>query len=102
MRKQFNNQNAKEFDRFSPANYMLIKSQLTCTCEPYEDIFTLNRWNAQGYKIIKGQKAIKINAYIPIDIKDDKGNITKTITKPKTTCVFCRCQVEEYAKQITA
>ena len=91
--------NAKQFDRFSAFNYAVIKSNLTCDCEPYEDVFTFKRWNLQGYKIQKGAKSIKINTYIPFNIKDEKtGKIIKTITKPKTSCVFCRCQVEEYNK----
>ena len=89
---------ATKFDRFSAFNYSLIKSSLKCNCEPYQDVFTFKRWNLQGYKIQKGVKSIKINTYVPIDIKNDQGETIKTITKPKTSCVFCRCQVEEYNK----
>jgi hypothetical protein len=90
---------ATQFDHFSAYNYSVIKSNLQCNCEPYEDVFTLKRWNALGYKIIKGQKAIRINTYIPIQIKNDNNEVIKTITKPHTSFVFCRCQVTEYIKK---
>jgi hypothetical protein len=90
---------ATQFNHFSAQNYAIIKSSLSCNCEPYEDVFTLKRWNALGYKILKGSKGIKINTFVPIEIKDDNNKVIKVITRPKTTMVFCRCQVEEYIKK---
>jgi hypothetical protein len=97
--KQEKAQQAKTFDTFSAQNYSILKAKLACTCEPYQDIFTFNRWSLQGYKINKGEHALKIMTYVKYDIRDKNDNIVKTISKPKTTNVFCRCQVTQQ-KQI--
>jgi hypothetical protein len=101
MTQQEKIQKAKSFDTFSENNYSILKSKLACNCEPYEDIFTFNRWSLQGFKINKGEHALKIITYVKFDIKNEKtGEIIKTISKPKSTCVFCRCQVTKQENKI--
>ncbi len=44
----------------------------SCGCRPYMDVFTVRRWNDQGYAIQRGQHGFKLGA---------------------KTVVFCRHQV---------
>lgn len=93
-------------------NASILKSVFTCGCEPYDDIRTLRRWNAEGFKVRKGEHGVRIRVLI----KD--SNATKDVTNDdvieidKTgdslndtldardagrwtrTVVFCRHQVE--------
>jgi hypothetical protein len=78
---------ATSFERRSAANARLIESALTCGCRPYVDVFTVPRWNAQGFKVRKGQKTA---VRVPVVIEDENGRPRYT----RQTCLFCRCQVE--------
>lgn len=91
-------EDARTFDSFSRANYALLKAELTCGCEPYNDVFTLKRWNAQGYRIVKGQKAHRITVFIHRDVEDEETGKVKHFSRPWTAYVFCRCQVKAVAK----
>lgn len=51
---------ARTFNSVSLANAALIMHSLECDCSPYEDVFTLRRWNAQGFKVKRGQHGIHI------------------------------------------
>ena len=42
---------AKSFDGYSASNAMLIYAALKCSCEPYNNVFTYNRWKALGYQV---------------------------------------------------
>lgn len=86
---------AKKFEGFSEVNYEILKETLECDCEPYVDIFTFNRWKAQGYSVMKGQKATKITTIVKREYEDKKSGEKETKTFPKNTSVFCRCQVEK-------
>ncbi|MDH6674390.1 hypothetical protein M2277_005082 [Paenibacillus sp. LBL] len=98
--KQERAQKAQTFDYMSDEAYEEVMSQLDCDCEPYSDVYTLPRWNAQGYMIKKGSKGIKKIVYLKSKEKDAQGNETgRTITRPKATVLFCRCQVKKYQKQ---
>ena len=96
---------AISFDGFSEANTQLVLAALDkengCECEPYMDVFTLTRWNAQRFKIRKGDKGIKISVMksgrgkLITDKSDpDYGKRKPGRPYPSTTSVFCRCQVE--------
>lgn len=94
-------ENAKTFEYgISARNYESVKEQLDCGCEPYQDVFTLKRWNAQGFKVIKGSKSIKATRVVKRDIEVTENGQTKTLQKsyPKSSYLFCRCQVEEKQK----
>ncbi|MGR9527652.1 ArdC-like ssDNA-binding domain-containing protein (plasmid) [Priestia megaterium] len=86
---------AKKFEGFSEINYEILKETLECDCEPYVDIFTFNRWKAQGYSVMKGQKATKISTIIKKEVEDKKTKKKELKSFPKNTSVFCRCQVEK-------
>ena len=81
------------FDRQSPENAATIVEaciEKGCGCEPYEDVFTFNRWKAQGYYVKRGEHGIKI----PVIVKTkDSQKPDKDKTLFRNLTVFCRCQV---------
>lgn len=85
---------ATSFNTYSVANASLVKHSLTCGCEPYLDVFTYNRWKAQGFQVQRGEKAIKIPVIKTVDTEDkDTGErVTKKIAG--SGAVFCRHQVK--------
>ena len=90
IKQKMTNTEARSFDGYSDSNAMLIYAALECSCKPYHDVFTYNRWEAQGYQVQRDEKGIKIPSFRKYE--DDDGN-TKTVpTKPSH--VFCRCQVK--------
>ena len=84
-------QQATMFDRFSAGNAVLAESALACGCKAYEDIFTYNRWKAQGLQVQKGQKAVKLPLVRSIEHKET-GEITHR-RQLTSSAVFCRHQV---------
>lgn len=90
---------AKKFDTFSELNYETVKGTLECDCEPYVDVFTFNRWKAQGYSVMKGEKAIKITTIVKKEVEDKDSGKKEEKKFPKQSCVFCRCQVEKREKK---
>ena len=61
--------------------------------DPKSNCLTFNRWLESGYKVKKGEKAIK--SFIVIEQKDKEG---KTVRKyPKTINLFYIRQVEKLA-----
>lgn len=93
MTEKMTAETAVRFDTFSPTNAAIVEAR-ACTCEAYKDIFTYNRWKAQGYQVQKGQKATTITTYSPITKEDEiTGEKTIITRKPRKSFVFCRCQV---------
>jgi len=86
---------ATTFNRFSIYNALTVANSLPCGCKPYQDVFTFNRWKAQGYCVKKGEHGIKIPV-IGSNTKHDE-NTGQDVTKKYTTtlAVFCRCQVKK-------
>lgn len=76
-----------------------------CECEAYTDVFTFNRWLAQGMAVQRGQRAIRHLAWIPMsggqtaeaesdgDTPIDGEQATRRRLRQKITYLFCRCQV---------
>ena len=62
----------------------------SCQCQGYEDVFTFNRWKAQGMSVRKGQKSLRISSWVRI--KGTDGSEGAVI--PTSVCLFCRCQVD--------
>ncbi len=79
---------AISFNRYSAANASQVQARLSCGCEPYKDVFTYNRWRAQGYQVMRGQKAVKLPIIIE---KEEDGEVKKRFW---TAAVFCRHQVK--------
>ena len=88
----FTPETARRFDRYSVANAVTLKEALPCGCEPYVDVFTYRRWKAQGFQVQRGEHGVKLTTWISYE-REDKDGTVKTYTRPKTTTVFCRCQV---------
>jgi len=96
---------ARTFDGYSVANAIAVKAALSdraCTCEPYADVFTFNRWIAQGRAVRKGEHGIRLTVYVAArrhDAVDDAQGVETSApgprTYPRTSFVFCRCQTEE-------
>jgi len=59
--------------------------------DPSKNCFTFKSWQANGYQVKKGEKAIK--SYIVIEKKDKQGEVLKKY--PKTINLFYIKQVEK-------
>lgn len=88
---------AKTFtDGYSKSNAAILANIAAgngCSCKPYVDWFTYKRWTAQGFQVQRGQKSTHLPRYIVVESLHEDGTI-KTTTIKKTSCVFCRCQVQ--------
>ena len=84
---------ATQFDHTSLTSEMMIAEHFECGCEAYKDVFTYRRWKAQGKQVQKGQKGFKLQVFVKKEWEDKEGN-KNWKTYPKTTTVFCRCQVK--------
>jgi hypothetical protein len=62
-------------------------------CQPYRDVFTYNRWLAQGQQVQRGQHGARIPVIVHADQEDPEGN-RQAFTMRRTSVVFCRCQVK--------
>lgn len=85
---------ATSFDGYSVANSMILNQAARdrgCTCEPYTDWFTYNRWQAQGFQVQRGEKSTKVTTMISVTDKQSGEIVGKF---PRAASVFCRCQVQ--------
>lgn len=65
-------------------------------CEPYVNVLTLRAWNQRGYRVKKGEKAIRVAALIPVWKEDkDTGEKKQVGNRGGTACVFALPQVEK-------
>lgn len=92
----FTAKTARQFEHGESMTHAMILTMAAqargCTCEPYRDWFTYRRWQAQGYQVQKGEHGVKLTTYRPITETKHGKEVRKTI--PRTTSVFCRCQVQ--------
>ena len=100
MTEKLTPQQAKSFEHGESAQHALILAEVAqgrgCSCQAYVDWFTYNRWLAQGFQVQKGEKGTRLTVFVPIE-KIDEATGQKKIagTRPRSTTVFCRCQVKE-------
>ena len=82
-----------------------------CTCDPYRSVYTFNRWTAQGFSVVKGQRAIKHQVYIETEdtkesgeqwAEEDEQQEKKKHLRPWVTHLFCRCQVQPSKARVTS
>lgn len=86
---------ARTFDRYSPANAARVASALTCGCVPYVDVFTYARWTAQGRQVRKGETAVKLATYAPVTKTDEATGERRIVgRRPWRSAVFCRHQTD--------
>lgn len=90
---------ATHFDRISPANMIILRACLRCDCSPYQDVFTYNRWKAQGYQVRRGEKSIKLPLVKDIVTEDEESETVTTHRILGASFVFCRCQVDKNNKE---
>lgn len=84
---------ATQFNRFSIYNALTVSNALPCGCIPYQDVFTFNRWKAQGFIVKKGEHGIKIPV-VGTNIKHDDNTGQDVVRKyVSNSAVFCRHQV---------
>ncbi len=88
---------AQTFEHESAQSAATVAAQLDCHCEPYADVFTFNRWKAQGFSVRKGEKAHRVTGYVPKVSRDEKTGEERKTLIPRVNCVFCRCQVDRTA-----
>lgn len=83
-----------------------------CSCSPYEDVFTFNRWRDQGLIVNRGEKSLQIASWVerggkskdlPADIPEtDRAKLGEVRLRPQKVCLFCRCQVSsKFANEST-
>lgn len=98
---------ARTFNRHSAQNAGIILARLAhrkCSCDPYKDVFTMKRWNAQSRFVRKGEPPIEIPIFAPIGYVDpmieeeyerrNPGKIGMSTLRPVGHAqVWCRCQV---------
>jgi hypothetical protein len=63
-----------------------------CGCKAYQDIYTYNRWLAQGYQVQRGQRALRLPLIKEVE-EVKEGEAVKTKKVMGMSFVFCRCQV---------
>ena len=85
---------ATTFGAYSVSNAAQVKRSLACGCEPYRDVFTYNRWKAQGFQVQRGEKAIKIPVVKVVATENKDTGAEETRKLLGTGAVFCRHQVE--------
>jgi len=78
------------FYEFQEQNNELRDEDSYCTCEPYQDVFTYNRWKAQGYQVRRGEHGCKVTTWVPKDKDNPDAGVF-----PRNATVFCRCQVDK-------
>ena len=91
---------AQTFSHKSAKNAAFLQAAAAvrgCTCRPYQDWFTYRRWKAQGYQVQKGEKSTRIPVIVSKTETDPKTGQEKHVSFKRTSCVFCRCQVQETA-----
>lgn len=59
--------------------------------DPYTNALTFTKWAILGYRVKKGEKAIRSLTFV--EVKDTDGNITKRFRK--SVCLFYYLQVEK-------
>jgi hypothetical protein len=66
--------------------------------DPLTNCFTLQTWNKLGYRVKKGEKAIRSITYVEATantVEDDEDAEADVVTYPKTVYLFYRTQVEK-------
>ncbi len=88
---------ARTFSHFSAHNAATAEAR-PCDCRAYRDIFTLPRWNAQGFRVKSGEHAVIVptlrRAFRRVKLADGREE-KRQRTLRKRSALFCRCQVKQ-------
>ena len=85
---------ARQFDGASVQNSMAVLMALECDCQPYVNVFTYNRWKAQGFQVQRGEKSIRLPIIYSRTVEDRDTGEKRTEKRRGLSAVFCRCQVK--------
>lgn len=93
---------ARTFVTYSERNAAIVAEAFEdCGCEAYINVYTYNRWKAQGYQVRKGESStvveVIVKASFKVQEKDEDGNdveLTKTYGKKRMMPLFCKHQVD--------
>ena len=88
---------ARDFWGYSVANADLVESVLGCGCKAYEDIFTYARWQALGFQVQLGQKAVHLPLVKIVGRENKETQEVETKRIKTRSTVFCRHQVAPIA-----
>ena len=85
----------------SEATYEMVKEQIAERWgdevaeeyDPHTDAMPYSSWLAFGYRVKKGQKALKSITFV--EVKDEKDKVVRKIRR--TVCLFHKLQVEKIA-----
>lgn len=67
-------------------------------CQPYVNVLTLKAWNQRGFRVKKGEKAIRVFTKVPVTEKDATTGDEKIVgSRPAQAYVFALPQVEKKA-----
>jgi hypothetical protein len=70
--------------------------------KPYVNVLTLRAWNRRGYRVKRGEKAIKVMTQIPVRKFDEEANSEIVVGKRKCLAyVFALPQVEPFRNSNT-
>ncbi len=70
-------------ERFGP--------EIASSYDPFTNVMTMRDWNKYGYRIKKGEKALK--SVTMVEKKDQNGEVIKRY--PKRVCLFHEIQCEK-------
>lgn len=85
----------------SEATYEMVRDQIkerwgaevAEDFDPYHDAMPLLSWTAYGYRVRKGEKALKSVTFL--EVKDEKGEVIRTVRR--SINLFHHCQVLKVA-----
>jgi hypothetical protein len=85
--------------RGSKKTYEMVKEQIRQrfgeaeaeAFDPYQNCLLFRQWNERGFRVKKGQKALK--SITVVEDKDEAGNIVRSW--PKNISLFYKTQVEK-------
>ena len=55
---------------------------------PRENVFTYNAWKALGRQVRRGEHGVKVVTFVPVDKKNESGEVTETYRRPWSATVF--------------
>jgi len=89
---------ATEFETYSQKNAARVNAAFaSCGCVAYTSVFTVNRWDAQGYRVAPGQAPVQVQTMRPkFDDPADKQKVTGWVWT--LTPLFCSHQVVKAVK----
>lgn len=92
-------------DTINAANVKIVHAAVSARfpdwadqCRPYVNVLTLKAWNQRGYRVKKGEKAIRVFTKVPVTEKDATTGEEKVVgSRPAPAFVFALPQVEKKA-----